>query len=89
MLVYETAGSDDSFSYRLQYSRRGQGWALELLEVMRDGESVLSQPGAMFLYPTQALAIAYGINTCESIASRLVAGRPSRGESLRAQARSP
>jgi hypothetical protein len=43
----------------------------------------------MFLYPTQALAIAYGINTCESIASRLAAGRPSRDESLRAQARSP
>ncbi len=89
MLTYETAGSDGSFCYRLEYSQCDAGWALESMQVKRDGESVLLKHGLKTVYRTEALAIANGINSCEAIVSSFTLGALSWTEYMNSYGQLP
>ena len=89
MLTYETAGSDGSFCYRLEYSQCDAGWALESMQVKRGGESVLLKHGLKTVYRTEALAIAYGINSCEAIVSSFTLGALSWTEYMNSHGQLP
>ncbi|MDR6740972.1 hypothetical protein J2X56_002996 [Herbaspirillum sp. 1173] len=89
MLTYETDGSDGSFCYRLEYSKCDAGWSLESMQVKRVGESVLLKRGLKKVYRTEALAIAYGINSCEDMVSSFTLGALSWNEFMNSHGQLP
>ncbi|MCA1322872.1 hypothetical protein [Herbaspirillum sp. alder98] len=74
MPVYDTSGSDGSFSYQVQYTQQPSGWSLDGVKVMRGADMIFSQSIATNFYRTEAVAIAYGINRCEAFVSAFTLG---------------
>lgn len=66
MPFYETSRSDSNFLFQLRYSKNTRGWSLNRMQIIKDYETLYSQVLEENYSRTEALAIAYGINRCES-----------------------
>jgi len=75
MPTYETAGSDSNFLFQLRYSKNARGWSLNWMQIIRNFETLYSQFLEENYYRTEALAIAYGINRCESLVRAIAVGK--------------
>lgn len=89
MPTYDTNGSDGSFFYQVQYTQQQDGWSLDGIRIMRGADLVFSQSIATKFYPTQAVAIAYGINRCESFVAAFTLGGISWDEFKHAHGQLP